>query len=257
MKKTISMLSFTSIFLFLVQASQAQVRIGVHGGLSIPDLHGGNNIISEGYASRLAPNFGISADIPVGGNFSIEPQVNFDGQGGQRNGIQPITTASLGPLPPGVYYYASFDNTSILNYMEIPVLAQYTFPLGIMSLHVDAGPYAGFLLNATQKTNGTSSIYVDSKGDPLVIPNGSGGFTSIPPQPFDTSTSVSSSIHSFNFGIEGGVGIRLPISGMSDLSLNLYGLYGLTDIQKYAVDGTSHTGNLIISVGYSYKLPII
>lgn len=257
MKKVISFLSLTAIFFFTTRMSDAQIRIGIQGGLSIPNLRGGNNVVSEGYASRLAPNFGLTADFPVAGNFSIDPQVNFDGQGGQRTGMQPITSTGLPSQQSGGYYYASFKNTSVLNYMEIPVLAKYTFDLGVISLNVSAGPYVGFLLNATQKTSGTSSIYIDSNGDPLVIPNGSGGYTPLPPQSFDASTNVTSSVHTVNFGIDGGVGIMLPVSALSDFLVNVHGLYGLTDIQKYAVDGTSHTGNLIISIGYSYKLPVI
>ncbi len=259
MKRMITLLSLTLVLLLTTRTSHAQIRIGVHGGLSIPDLRGGNNVISEGYTSRLAPNFGLSVEFPVGGHFSIEPQVNFDGQGGQRTGMQPITSAStsLPPLASGGYYYANFNNTSILNYLEIPVLAKYTFGLGLISFNIDAGPYVGFLLNATQKTSGSSVIYVDSKGDPLVIPNGSGGYIPLPAQSFDASSNVTSSLHTANFGIDGGIGIMLPVGSLSDISLNVHGLYGITVIQKSAADGTSHTGNLIISIGYSYKLPII
>lgn len=257
MKKMISLFTFLAIVFLVLQTSEAQVRIGIQGGLSVPDLRGGNNIISEGYASRLAPNFGVFADIPVAGNFSIEPQVNFDGQGGQRTGMQPITSTSLQPLPNGGYYYASFKNTSVLNYLEVPVLAEYTFNLVLVSLDVNAGPYVGFLLSATQKTSGTSSIYINDTGTPLAEPNGNGGYTPVPPQSFDNSESVTNSIHSVNFGFDGGVGVILPVNGVSDLSLNVRGLYGLVDIQKYAIDGTSHTGNLLLDIGYSYKLPIL
>lgn len=259
MKRLMSMLAFMSTFILLSQTSQAQIRLGIQGGLSVPELSGGNNVISQGYTSRLAPNFGISADIPVAGNFSIEPQVNFDGQGGQRNGMQPITSASLPlpPLPGGGYYYANFKNTSILNYLEVPVLAEFNFRLGGLSLEINAGPYVGFLLSATQKTSGTSYIYLDDKGDPLVEPSGSGVYVPVPPQSFNASTNVNSSINKVNFGIDGGVGLILPVSGVSDLSLNVRGLYGLIDIQRYSQDGSSNTGNLLIDIGYLYTLPII
>ncbi len=257
MKKLLFIISIFSILILVSQTSQAQIRLGIQGGLSVPELSGGNNVISQGYTSRLAPNFGITADIPVAGNFSIEPQVNFDGQGGQRNGLQPITSTSLPSLPGGGYYYANFRNTSVLNYLEIPVLAEYTFGLGGLSLEINAGPYVGFLLSATQKTSGTSYIYLDANRDPLVMPNGNGGFAPVPPQSFDANTDVSSSINKVNVGIDGGVGLLLPVSSVSDLMLNIRGLYGLTDIQKYSKDGSSHTGNLLVDIGYSYMLPII
>lgn len=254
MKRLISFFLFMSIFLLLLQTSRAQVRIGIQGGLSVPDLSGGNNEISQGYTSRRAPNFGITAEFAITNNFSIEPQINFDGQGGQRNGVQPIPSPppNLPQLPSGDYYYANFNNMSILNYMEIPVLAKYTFGFAGITFDVNAGPYVGFLLNATQKTSGTSLIYMN--GTPLVMPDGNGGSVTVPPVPFDTTSVVTSSIHEVNVGIAGGAGIILPLTGRASVSLDVRGLYGLTNVQKYAQDGTSHTGNLIISVGYSYKL---
>ncbi len=257
MKQLILYSLFISIFFLPLRTSLAQLRIGIQGGLSVPNLSGGNNEISQGYTSRLAPDFGITAEFGITNNFSIDPQVNFDGQGGQRNGLQPVTNLppELPPLPNGSYYYANFNNMSILNYIEIPVLAKYTFEFGGFGLDLNAGPYVGFLLNATEKTSGTSQIYLDKAGTiPLAVPNGNGGYTPVPAQSFDASTDVTNSINEVNFGIAGGVGIILPVSTRSSLSLDLRGLYGFTNVQKYAQDGTSHTGNLIISLGYSYKL---
>lgn len=257
MKRLIRFPLLISTFLLMAQTSHAQVRIGVQGGLSVPDLSGGNNEISQGYTSRLAPNFGITAQFVITNNFSIEPQVNFDGQGGQRNGLQPVTNLppELPPLPNGSYYYANFNNMSILNYIEIPVLAKYTFELGRFGLDVNAGPYVGFLLNATEKTGGTSQIYLDKNGTtPLAMPNGNGGYIPVPAQSFEASTDATNSINEVNFGIAGGVGIILPVTTRSCLSLDVRGLYGFTNVQKYAEDGTSHTGNLIVSLGYSYEL---
>lgn len=242
------------MLLLLFQTSSAQVRIGVQGGLSVPELSGGNNELSQGYTSRLAPNFGITAEFAVTDRFSIQPQINFDGQGGQRNGFQPITSTELPPLPSGGYYYADFKNTSVLNYIEIPVLAKYTFGSGGLGFDVSAGPYVGFLLNATQNTSGMSTIYVDKNGTPLEISVGGGGYVPVPPESFNASTDVASSIHEVNVGIAGGAGITFPVMGRTRISLDVRGLYGLTDIQRYTQDGTSHTGNLIISLGYSYEL---
>ena len=249
MLRLVSISAFTTVFFLSLQISSAQVRIGLQGGLSVPELSGGNNEISQGYTSRLAPNFGITAEFGVTDKFSIEPQINFDGQGGQRNGLQPITSTDLPQLPSGGYYYANFDNTSILNYIEVPVLAKYTFRLGGIGLDVNAGPYVGFLLNATQKTSGTSFIYSDKNGTVLTI----SGFP-VPPQPFAANSGVKGSISEVNAGLAGGVGVILPFTSRECFSLDLRGLYGLTDVQKYAQDGTSHTGNLIISVGYSYEI---
>ena len=254
MNRAASVFAFLSVFLLALQTSHAQVRIGIQGGLSVPELSGGNNEVSQGYTSRLAPNFGITAEFGITNHFSVQPEINFDGQGGQRNGMQPITSTDLPPMPSGGYYYANFKNMSILNYIEIPVLAKYTFGVSGLRLNVNAGPYVGFLLNATQKTSGTSSIYVDKNGTPLVMPDSGGGYAQLPPQSFDASSGVTSSIHRVNVGVAGGIGASVPVTRRASVSLDLRGLYGFTNVQKYAQDGTSHTGNLIISVGYSYEL---
>ena len=254
MKRLNLVLMLMLISILTSMTSIAQVRFGIQGGLSVPNLSGGNNEISQGYTSRLAPNFGITAEIAVTKKFSIEPQVNFDGQGGQRNGLQPITSTNLPPLPSGGYYYANFKSTSILNYIEVPVLAKYKFGFARLGLHVNAGPFVGILLNATDKTSGTSSIYIDKNGTPLVMPDGNGGYVPLPPQSFDASNDVTSSLHAWNIGVAGGVGVILPVSPRANLSLDVRGLYGLINVQKYAEDGTNHTGNLIFSIGYSREL---
>ncbi len=253
MKKTIPAFLLIPLLFLTLRTAQAQIRIGVQGGLSVPNLSGGNNEISQGYTSRLAPNFGITAEFGIIDNFSIQPEINFDGQGGQRNGLQPITNLPPQLPPPSTgYYYASFKNMSILNYLEIPVLAKYSLGVSRIKFEVVAGPYIGFLLNATEKTSGTSSIYIDKNGDPLVIPFPNGGATPI--ESFDASTDVTSSINRVNIGIAGGVGASVSVTSRASLSLDIRGLYGLTNVQKDPADGTSHTGNLIVSVGYSYEL---
>ncbi len=202
MKRSILFFMSLSIFFLTLQTSHAQVRIGIQGGLSVPDLSGGNNEISQGYTSRRAPDFGITAEFGVTSGFSIEPQINFDGQGGQRNGMQPVTDLPPGfQAPPSGYLYANFKNVSILNYLEVPILAKYTFGLGGVGLEVNAGPFIGFLLNATDNTSGTSSIYIDKNGTPLVMPDGNGGYVPVPPQSFDASSDVTSSLHEVNIGI--------------------------------------------------------
>ncbi len=247
----------TMVFLFCQYSSvSAQTRIGILGGLSVPSLSGGSNEITQGYVSRLAPHFGITFERDLGEHISVQPGIIFDGQGGQRNGFQPITSTSLPPLQSGGYYYADFNNASILNYIEVPVLLRYKLGGRQMRFHISAGPYIGYLLSATQKTSGTSLIYVDRNHTPLMVPLPPDytQFVQAPPQSFDASTDVMDSIHRFNVGIEGGVGIEVPFSDTQAMSLEVNGLYGMTNIQRYAADGTNHTGNLLISLGYSFLL---
>ena len=213
--------------------------------------------ITQGYVSRLALHFGITIEHDLSEGFSIQPGILFDEQGGQRNGLQPITSTSLPPLPTGGYYYADFKNASILNYIEVPVLARYKFGGRPMGFQVNAGPYIGYLTSASQKTSGTSLIYIDKNRTPLTIPVPPDYTQSVqaPPESFDANTDVTDSIRRINAGIEGGVGVEMPLAEFQTVSLEVHGLYGLTNIQKYAEDGTNHTGNLLISLGYTLQLP--
>jgi len=248
-----------SLFAFLLFTGayslvNAQTSLGILVGPSVPNLSGGSNEISQDYVSRLALHFGVTLERDLGGRFSIQPGIIFDQQGGQRNGLQPIPSTTS---PSGGYDYADFNNASILNYVEVPVLLRYKFGGSQSWYQVNAGPYFGYLLSASQKTSGTSLVYVDKNLTPLTIPVPPDYKQTVqaPPQSFDATTDVTDSIHRINAGIQGGVSIDLPLSEAQTLSLEVHGLYGLTNIQRYAVDGTNHTGNLLVSLGYSFVFP--
>lgn len=256
MEKTSLILLGLLFFAGAYSLVNAQTNIGILGGRSVPNISGGTNELSEDYVSRIAPHLGITIEHDLSDRFSIQPGIIYDGQGGKRNGLQPITSTPLPPNPSGGYYYADFNNTAVLNYIEVPVLVRYKFDALQLHFQINAGPYAGYLLNATQKTSGTSLIYVDKNRSPLMIPvpPSYATYVQAPAQSFDANTDVTGSINRFNAGIEGGAGILLPLSDSQTLSLEIHGLYGLTNIQKYAVDGTNHTGNLLLSMGYSFEL---
>ena len=239
--------------LFLSGSVSAQSTwFGVHGGLSIPDLSGGNgNGLSSNYTSRLAGNFGFQSDFGITKKFSISVELNYAGQGGKRDGLQPITNLPAqyqSLVPSGDYLYANFKNTAALDYLELPILARLTWGK-TWKFYVDAGPYLGYLLHAEEKTKGTSEIYEDPGGQvPLTIQGYNPG-----PQNFTANTNITSDIHKFNVGVSGGVGVAYPFM-RNMIYLDVRGEYGLLNIQKYSADGKDNTGNLLISLGYSYRL---
>ena len=237
---------------------KAQLRIGIQGGMSVPNLSGGTNEVSQGYTSRFAPSFGLFGDYKLNNNLHLQAEINFDGQGGQRNGIQPITSSDIPIQPPNGYFYANFKNVSVLNYIEVPITLEYVFGNSTLKYFIDAGPYFGYLLNAKEITSGTSTIYIDKYGSPLMIPVPPTYQTlaPIPPQSFNATTDIYSSLNKVNAGLTGGAGIIYPISDSQNLILEVKGLYGLTTIQKYSADGKSHTGNLIVEAGYEFNLGI-
>lgn len=250
--KIILLLSFVIIFCFTqTKIYSQQITIGVKGGLSIPELKGGGTPQSEGYSSRLAPNFGAYINYELNNYWSLQSEILFSGQGGKRNGLQPIDNLPDIPVPPNTTLYANFDNETIINYLEIPVLISYTFngSNSGLSEYIDAGPYLGVLLNAKTKTSGNSKIYLDKDGSiPLTI-NG----YELPEQNFDSETSTTSDIKSINIGISGGIGINLNL-GSGQLNLDLRGVYGFIPIQSDDANGSNNTGALYLTIGYGFKI---
>jgi hypothetical protein len=180
-------------------------------------------------------------------------EILYSQEGGQRFGMQALEGSSFNPLVPvGTYFYANYKNESLLNYLEVPILANYSFQITKSArIFFNVGPYAGFLLNAKQNTSGSSIVYADaSSTQPVSIDPQSGQIFSAS---FDASTDITKQINHVNFGLTGGTGIGRKM-GSGEIILNIRGAYGLNYIQKYAQNGRNHTGNLLLSLGYSIPL---
>jgi hypothetical protein len=223
------------------------VNIGVHGGLSIPDIRGSQaDIYSRNFTSREGPFYGLFLEKQVTPLFSLVAEVNFTSQGGLRKGLQPITMdlpPGL-PVPPGTILYASFRNETILDYIEVPVMARFTFGHRLR-FFLNAGPYVGVLVRAKAFTKGSSLIYLDEAGTIPVIDT---------PVPFDAETNVKDSLKSTNIGLAGGGGVRYAL-GPGDLILEAHFQLGLTTLQRdIETSGKSQTGAIVVSLGYSLPL---
>lgn len=226
---------------------QAPIYVGVQGGISIPNLHGsGGNEVSRGYASRLGPYFGVFGQYRFSDLFSIQPEVNYSAQGGKKDGQQAIAGQDVNPqAPAGTYYYANFKSVARLNYIEVPVLAKFTFRLtDRLRLSVDAGPYVGFLVGAKNETSGTSPVYAD-KAETQPLPVGE--------QSFDGNQDIKDQLHKTNWGAQGGVGLEEAL-GSGYLFLHGGGNYGFVNIQKGTAHGKNNTGAATAVLGYALKV---
>ena len=239
----------------IAQDDDREVHIGLKAGFSLPNLVGGSDQeITKDYKSRLAANFGGFVDVQLHKNTSLQIEVDYAPQGGKRNGIQPVTRAipGLPTLPAGNYYFANFNNTAKLDYIEVPIMLKYRVrkqkPVGF---YVNGGPYMGFLAKATTITSGTSSLFLDNRGTVpvLVGPN-----TPFPAIPFNAETDVTDSLNRFNFGVTGGGGMTFK-QKQNYFFVDARVSYGLTTLQKNtATDGKSRTGNFVVSFGYAFKV---
>lgn len=227
--------------------SASKFSFGILGGLNIPRLSGGNNNeMSRDFVSRAGEAFGLTATLNLRSNFALRADVLYSSGGGKRNGIQAIDASSFNPqAPAGTYFYAAYSNESILNYAEMPIMLKYSIPAGKSSkFYVDFGPYVGFLLNAKQKTRGSSPVYADrAKTIPVVSTA----------QSFDAITNVTNDTNPVDFGLTGGIGFTQGV-GFGDVFLDIRSAYGLTIVQKNTQNGKSHNGNLLAALGYSIPL---
>jgi len=241
-------------FLLTAGASFAgTVKLGAHGGLSIPNIRGNDtNIFSRGFTSRRGPFFGLAADIGLSTRFSLATEFNYSSQGGLRKGLQPITMELPPglPLPPGTLLFADFRNETILDYLEVPILARLSFG-GKVRYFVNAGPYFGLLIRARAVTAGESALYLDEGGTQPVI---------VPPSPdplvvdLGADTDVIESLNRTNVGLAGGGGVIYPL-GAVELILEARFQLGLTTIQKdIETSGKTQTGAIVISLEFMFPL---
>ena len=241
-----------SMNMIMAQSSSSndfsKFTIGAFGGLNMPRLTGGGgNPLSENWSSREGIAFGLTFTYNTGPHFAWRADVLYSSEGGLGDGMQAIDAPSINPqAPAGTYFYANFKNESVLNYLEVPVMGKYSFPLSKSSkFYVNLGPYIGFRLNARQKTSGTSIIYIDKEATQPALPN---------PVPLDSDINIKDQIRTVNMGFTGGIGLTQKI-GFGEVSFDIRGAYGLTNIQKYPeTDGSNHMGNLLLSLGYSIPL---
>ena len=230
-------------------AAAGPISLGAHGGLSIPNIRSSaDDPFTKGFTSRQGPFYGVFAEFGLAPHWSLVAELNYTSQGGKRNGMQLLdpVPAELQPyLPPDTLVYANFKNETILDYLELPVLARFTFGIGRgFRAFLNVGPYAGYLVRAKAITSGTSALFADEAG---TIPI----FSEIP---LDANTDVKDSLRKWNAGLYGGGGFRFG-AGPGDVIIEAHFQLGLVRIQKdVATSGDSKTGAVVISAGYSFPI---
>lgn len=282
MKSTTSLKLLLIAFFLLSEVSFAQVKIGAKAGYSVGRItDNSDNIYTEDYKSTSGVDFGIIVEFPVSDLFSLQTEILYTQRGGDRTGMQPIPTAALedfgsvdqlnymlslqgkGPVDDLNPLYADFNNISDLNYIEIPIMGKLGWG-ETWRFYVEAGPYIGFLVYASQNTSGTSLITLDAAGqDPLIVANpnydpsdpSSGPlWVPVPPQSFDAETDTKDELNTLNFGFHAGTGLIRKIADKHEVFVGFRGSWGAKSLQKDEVFGDSHVGGLIFSLGYMFTL---
>jgi hypothetical protein len=244
---------FFFISFFAVDTARAQSwQFGVKGGLSLPNLTsaGGASEVSKGYRTISGPDFALFGDRKLSGQFSVEADLEWSTQGGQKSGLQTIPAIpDLAQYFPPVtqYLYANFMSTVRLQYLMLPVMLKYDMDLGNSDrwkLYVDGGVFGGLLITANASAAGSSKIYLDKEE---TQPIGSLEVN------FDSTGSIKNQLHKGNFGVEGNLGLLYQMSSMGVFA-EVGGNYGFIDLQKNKQNGINHTGALIFRLGLFLKL---
>lgn len=104
------------------QTTYAQADFGIRGGVNFANY----SDVDGDPDSRSGFMIGAYLDIGVPmAPFSIQPEVTYNQKGAESGG-----------------------STIEVDYIEVPVLAKFSFVPGPASPHIYAGPYAGFVLNS-------------------------------------------------------------------------------------------------------------
>lgn len=125
MKKIILLAAF-ALFAFTTAQSQ-EVRLGVKGGLNIASM-GGDTYGLGSLGSRTAFHIGGFAEIPLAGDFALQPEILYSSEGSN-------------------WSWGLGSNDVKLDYVRIPVLAKYNMPF-VQGLSAELGPVFGVLVNA-------------------------------------------------------------------------------------------------------------
>lgn len=112
----------------------AQFAFGIKGGANISNVNGSD---VSGTNSLVGFNAGVYLKLPVTRHLSIQPEVDYSGQGFKETS-------------------GGITTTQHENYINVPVLLKYHF----MGVFVETGPQAGFLMSAKASAQGVS---VDDK----------------------------------------------------------------------------------------------
>lgn len=246
-----------------ILTAQKPVYFGAKAGLSIPSLQAGEskNMWNKDYKSRIGPSFGLFAEIPLNKNFSLVPEVNFAGQGGKRNNIQPmsipeeyVSAFQTAFKTPETYIFANLRNTSRINFLQIPLQLKYNKSItasGKLKAYAQFGPFVGFMLSGKQLVNSKElHVYLDEQGTkeiPAALVEAFFG-TSV-----DTIIDAKKDLYHWNYGVQGGVGFSLEI-GKGKLLLEGGGNYGLRYLQKGDEHGKNRIGAGTVVLGYALPL---
>jgi hypothetical protein len=136
--KQLFKLVIPAVFVLLAMSAQAQVKIGVKGGLNGSTISGFDALTNleetiSGYevSSRAGFHAGIMANFSLPSNFFLQPELLFSLQGDKES-------------------FMNETGYNVLNYIQLPVYAGYKIKISNgLDVIVGIGPYFAYGLSGT------------------------------------------------------------------------------------------------------------
>lgn len=144
--------------LVLVTASSfGQTRFGIQGSGQIVNLKYNSppdapalSSFSNFFKPMVGLRIGVMADIELKAKWSIRPQLLYSAKG---------TKFDFGYLSAETGFdLTGFNSTVNYNYLELPIQVVYGLKAGVGRAFVGAGPYAAYLLSASETTIKSKNI---------------------------------------------------------------------------------------------------
>ncbi|RKR82907.1 outer membrane protein with beta-barrel domain [Mucilaginibacter gracilis] len=230
--KKLHLLISLSTLIAAANTANAQTTVGVKAGVNFSNVmmkdESGNKINTQSIPGMVV---GLTVDVPVAGDFYIQPAAQYS-----RKGYKQETGG----------FYGSATNFKVnASYIEVPVNLLYKPHVGTGNLLLGAGPYIGYGTGGSWKSDNDATIgdiNVGKKGDVIFKNNAMDG------------GDVNSYLYGkpFDYGLNFLAGYEL----FNKLSAQLGAQLGLANLQPHA-DGATREGKLKnsgfgISLGYKF-----
>ena len=184
--------------------NKGDVEFGVNIGFNSSTVTDSNSYLQAD--SGIGFNTGFAADYYFSDEWSIKGKLIYD-QKGWDNGS--FTTANR-------EYRTNYN----LNYLTVPLLANWHFG-SKRNWSLNFGPYAGFLMSATETTGGTN---------------------------------VKEAFNTNDFGLALGIGVKIPVSNKLKISFEYEGQGGFSNVFKESDGGVIRNSRTSFNVGVNFLM---
>ena len=222
MKHILTIFSFIAIGITSsVNAQNSMFDLGLESGPNLSNVFISSPFFDVDSKPAIYGSGGFIFQYNFKNFLSIKTGFSYQRKGFQLNNLL-FTDAS------GNTIYGNGKSNSRLDYLTFPVLVKASFGKKVQ-FFVNAGPYAGYLLQKTDRTtlNGSSTTQKDDL--------------------------KYAGLNRWDFGVAGGIGIAIPIRTFWVISVEARNYTGLMDIATSS-NAQWRTNTTDLRVGVAYKL---